>query len=171
MNKFKPTQPDRFIKKEKDQALVKMGHLNAVVDEINRMAEATVVGEVTIENGVVGKVVEATATADGLTTGALSGASQFVTVTSANSAHKVSLPALSANMVGAVIRGKVGANGFKLQVAPADATTGKLNNVTTNVSAQIPANVSFRVECISATEWILTTTTALGAAGTPIVPA
>lgn len=183
--KFTPKTPDRLIKTASDMAPAKLGHLNVLVDAINGIndgesefdviSEKTAAAGVTIDgvllkDGIVGKVTTAIATADGLTTGLLTGKSQFVTVTSANANNIIALPALSAAMIGTVIRGKVGANGFELRVAVADATVGKINNVTTNVEAAIPANVSFKVECISATEWILTTVTALGAVGTAIVP-
>jgi hypothetical protein len=73
-------------------------------------------------------------------------------------------------MVGTVIRGYVGANGFELRVAVADATTGKINDVTTNVEAAIPATTFFEVACVSSTQWILTATTKLGAVITAIIP-
>jgi hypothetical protein len=116
------------------------------------------------------KIATATATSDGLTTGLLTGTNQFVTVTSASANNIVSLPALGAGMVGTLIRGCVATNGFKLQVIAADATTGKLNEVTTNVKAAIPADTSFAVECISTTQWILTAKTKLGAVITAIIP-
>jgi len=57
-----------------------------------------------------------------------------------------------------------------LRVAAADAATVKINNVTTSVEAAIPATTKFMVECISATEWILTATDELGAVITAIIP-
>lgn len=113
----------------------------------------------------------AIATSDGLTTGLLLAAPQFVQVTSSSSSNIVSLPPVSQLRLGTEVWGTVGANGFKLQVNPADATTVTLNNVTTNVKATIPANVSFYCYLISPTAWVLTTVTALGAVGTAIVPA
>lgn len=110
-------------------------------------------------------------TSDGLTTGLISNSSQFATVVSAAAANILTLPLASSTPIGTMIRGIVGANGFKLQVNTVDATTVKLNNVTTNVKAVIPANVLFRVELTSATTWLLTTITSLGAFGTAIVPA
>ena len=117
-----------------------------------------------------GQVATAIATSDGLTTGLLDAQTQFVTVTSANANYIISLPALSDLLVGTVIRGRVGTNGCELRVAVADATTGKINDITTNVEAAIPADTNIRVECVSATEWVLTATTKLGAVITAIVP-
>lgn len=132
---------------------------------------ATSGGAVTVGTKVVGNVTTATATSDGLTTGLLASANQFVTVTSASATNIVTLPAVSTVTTGTEIQGYIGANGFKLQVAVANATTITLNGVTTNVKAAIPANVYFKVQLVSATQWILTTLTALGAVGTAIVPA
>ena len=36
VKRLKPGQPDRFIKKPEDMTPVKFGHLNAVVDQINK---------------------------------------------------------------------------------------------------------------------------------------
>ncbi len=140
------------------------------------IAESTSAAGVTIDGAMIkdgsftGKQTAATATSDGLTTGLLTGADQFVTVTSANANNIIALPALSTVPVGTCIRGMVNANGFELRVAVADATTGKINDVTTNVEAAIPADTSFEVVKISSTEWILTATTKLGAVLTAIVP-
>jgi hypothetical protein len=132
---------------------------------------ATSGGNITIGNRVAGVVKTATATSDGLTTGILTSSEQFVTVTSSSANNIITLPVAANLPIGTVIQGVVVANGFKLQVAVADATTVKLNNVTTNVKAAIPANVYFKVQLTSATTWLLTTITNLGAYGTAIVPA
>lgn len=137
---------------------------------VDNIQPATPGGAITVGSRSVGNVITATATSDGLTTGLLTSANQFVTVTSASASNFITLPAVSTVALGTVIEGVVGANGFKLRVAVADAATIKLNNVTTSVSAVIPANVSFKVQLISTTQWILTTVTALGAVGTAIVP-
>jgi hypothetical protein len=122
--------------------------------------------------GVISKVTTATASADtALAPCHLTGGNQFVTVSSSGATNKLFLPALSASMVGTVIRGYVGSNGFHLRVHVADVSTGKINNVTTKVAATIPANTLFKVECISATEWVLTATTNLGVVITAIIPA
>ena len=139
------------------------------------LAEATAGAGITadgvlLKDGIVGGTTAHTATADGLTTGQLLGATQFVTVTSASADNIISLPKAANLPIGTKIRGMVGANGFELRVHPDDATTVKINNVTTNVEAAIPADTSFEVELISATEWILTAVTNLGAVVTAIIP-
>lgn len=108
-----------------------------------------------------------TADADGE---AVDPGSQNITVTSDGANNILFLPTASATTIGTVITGKVGANGFELRVASAQAGTVYLNGVTTNVEAAIPANTNFRVELIDATHWILTATTNLGAVVTAIVP-
>jgi hypothetical protein len=112
----------------------------------------------------------ATATSDGLTTGILTQGSKNITVTSASANNIVALPAASAATIGTKITGVVAANGFKLQVQAAQATTVYLNNVTTNVKAAIPANTYFEVTCVDATHWILRAWTMLGAPITAIIP-
>lgn len=141
--------------------------------EKKRLDNARAIGAFIDPNGVtrIDNLTTAIATSDGLTTGLLLAAPQFVTVTSSSANNIISLPTAAQVRVGNVIEGVVGSNGFKLQVAAGDATTVTLNNVTTNVKATIPANVSFKVQLINSTAWILTTTTALGASGTAIVPA
>ena len=125
----------------------------------------------TIANGVGGLVTTATADADSTVTASkLTAVNQFVTVTSGGATRIITLPALSASTVGMVIRGYVGGNGFELRVATADAAKGKINDVTTHVEAAIPATTFFTVQCVSATQWILTCTTKYGVVLTAIVP-
>lgn len=131
---------------------------------------ATVGGNITIGGKVSGVITTAIATSDGLTTGLLGSSEQYVTVTSASANNIITLPVATSLPIGSVIQGVVVANGFKLQVAVADAAAVKLNNVTTSVKAAIPANVYFKVHLTSATTWMLTTVTNLGAVGTAIVP-
>lgn len=103
-----------------------------------------------------------TATDDGLTTGIIFAGSQFATVTSADASYICCLPSASASTIGTKIEGRVGANGFKLRVAAAQAGTVYLNGVTTDVGAAIPANSNFEVTQIDATHWILKAWDALG---------
>ena len=124
-----------------------------------------------VQLGMAIKVATATADADSTVVASkLADIDQFVTVTSGAAARIITLPATTASSVGRVIRGWVGANGFELRVATADAATVKINDKTTNVEAAIPATTLFKVECVSATEWILTATDELGAVITAIVP-
>lgn len=190
MKKFTPRQPDPFMKKEGDLAFARFGHLNAVVEAVTEMqevvsdggvttdtvAEATAAAGVTVDGALIkdgsfiGKQATATATADGLTTGLLTGADQFVTVTSANADHIVALPLSTSVPVGTVIRGWVGANGFELRVSAAEAATATINGVTTSVEAAIPATTFFTVTKVASLTWILTAVTELGAVITAIVP-
>jgi len=129
----------------------------------------------TILNSKARLVTTAIAAADSTSAGAmLSAVDQFVVVTSGAASRSITLPATSATTIGLVIEGWVGATGFDLRVATAQAMTVKLNDVTgaatVGVEAAIPATTKFRVVCVSATEWILTATTKLGAVVTAIVP-
>lgn len=140
-----------------------------VINEKTTAAGVTLDG-VKLKDGKVGKVVTHIATSNGLTTGQLTGADQFVTITSSDANHIASLPKGADTPIGTIIRGMVNATGFELRVHPDDVTAVKINDVTTNVEAAIPADTSFKIEFISATEWILTATTKLGAVVSAIVP-
>jgi hypothetical protein len=124
-----------------------------------------------LKTDVDGNPTTATATADGLTTGLLSGTNQFVTVTSASANNIICLPSDALCPVGTKIRGWVGANGFELRSLAAD-TTQTINGVTAGVTneAAIPATTLFVVEKVASLTWILTATTELGAVITAIVP-
>lgn len=105
-----------------------------------------------------------TATTDGLTTGQLTGAKQFVVVTSGNANHIISLPKAADIPIGTKIKGMVNATGFELRAHPSDVSSVAINNISgANTEAAIVADTSFQVELISATEWILTALTNLGA--------
>ena len=140
-----------------------------VLVEKNTGAGITADG-VLLKDGIVGGTTAHTSTGNGLTTGQLLGTTQFVTVTSASAANIISLPKAVNLPIGTKIRGMVNAAGFELRVHPDDMMTVKINNITTSVEAAIPADTSFVVELISATEWILTALTNLGAVVTAIVP-
>ena len=141
------------------------------------VAEETAAAGVTLDGALIkdgsftGKQATATATVAGLTTGLLSGADQFVTVTSANADHIVCLPSDATCPIGTKIRGWVGANGFELRSLAAD-TTQTINGVTAGVTteAAIPATTYFEVTKVASLTWILTATTELGAVITAIVP-
>jgi hypothetical protein len=155
--------------------------INKIIDEVNAAAydslsESTSGAGVTIDGALikdgsfVGKQATATATAAGLTTGALTGADQFVTVTSGSADSVICLPAEATTPIGTKIRGWVGANGFELRPIAAEAATTTINGVTTSVEAAIPATTLFVVEKVAANTWILTATTELGAVITAIIP-
>jgi hypothetical protein len=145
-----------------------------VASEINEQivgVGVTVDGALIKDGSFIGKQATATATSGGLTTGLLSGADQFVTVTSANANNIICLPSDATCPIGTVVRGRVESNGFELRSLAAD-TTQTINGVTGGVTneAAIPANTLFRVEKIASLTWLLTATTALGAVVTAIIP-
>jgi hypothetical protein len=123
------------------------------------------------DGSFIGKQATATATVAGLTTGLLSGADQFVTVTSASANNCICLPSDALCPIGTVIRGWVGANGFELRSLAAD-TTQTINGVTAGVTneAAIPATTKFKVEKVASLTWLLTAVDELGAVITAIVP-
>ena len=113
----------------------------------------------------------ATATSGGLTTGLLNDDVNYVVVTSASANNFVTLP-LASGYVGQVIRGSVGANGFKLTTPLGSATT--INTVAVAgaiAGAAIPANSEWTAIRYSNTNWIVSSRTSAGAAGATIVPA
>lgn len=142
-----------------------------VVSEKVSAAGVTVDGALIKDGSFIGKQATATATAAGLTTGLLSGADQFVTVTSANAGDCICLPSDATCPIGTVIRGWVGANGFELRSLAAD-TTQTINGVTAGITneAAIPATTLFRVEKVASLTWILTATDEVGAVITAIIP-
>ncbi len=133
------------------------------------LAEKTVGAGITtdgvlLKDGIVGGTTAHIATSDGLTTGQLLGATQFVTVTSAGANNIISLPKAAGIPIGTKIRGMVNATGFELRAHSDDVASVAINNISgANTEAAIPADTSFKVELISATEWILTALTNLGA--------
>lgn len=132
---------------------------------------------VTIDNALIkdgtfiGKQATATATAAGLTTGALTGSDQFVTVTSGSANDVICLPGESEVSIGTTIRGWVGANGFELRNKAGDATA-TINGVTGGATneAAIPATTFFTVVHVATNTWILTAVDELGAVITAIIP-
>lgn len=103
-----------------------------------------VVGALTLGNTAI------TATADGTGTGVVPAVASFVTVTSANAAHIVTLPA---PVVGKVLMMAVGANGCELRTS-APATIGINGGTGANAESAIPANTFVMLVCKSATEWV-----------------
>lgn len=139
------------------------------IDEAVAGAGVTIDG-LLIKDGHSGKVTTATATDAGLTTGALTGSDQFVTVTSGSANSVVCLPAEATTPIGTIIQGWVGANGFELRPIAAEAATTTINGVTTSVEAAIPATTLFEVKKVAANTWLLTAVDELGAVITAIIP-
>jgi hypothetical protein len=107
-----------------------------------------------------------TATADGLTTGLITAGKNFITVTSANANHQITLPASS---VGTVIKILVGATGCELICAVAG---DKINDVVcgaTNEAALTATNL-YTCQYVATNLWVVTGLTKLGAAQSALVP-
>lgn len=106
------------------------------------------------------KIVEAqavTSTADGTGTGAISTPTAFrkmVTVTSASATNQVSLPGITASLIGQEIYLTVGANGYEL-ITPAtsNATINQVDADGTN-QLDVAANTTLRCTCITSTAWL-----------------
>jgi predicted RecA/RadA family phage recombinase len=110
--------------------------------------------------------VDVTATADGLTTGLIPAAATFVTVTSANAAHQVSLPA---GYVGKVLRVLVGTTACEMISAVA---ADKVNEITVGATNELLLTAEALYTCTytKAGFWIVTGETKLGARIAALVP-
>ena len=139
------------------------------------MLQDSVVSTGKIANGAVspikGAVSEAlTATADGLTTGLMTGNTSHAVVTSASATNAITLPASSAGLVGKVLTIWVGANGFELLTpALSGATINAVDSDGTN-QVDIPASTLSRATLVNTDTWILENLTALGAVTTALIP-
>lgn len=102
-------------------------------------------------SGVTERAV--TATADGLTTGLLTANDGMVLITSASANNIVTLPPLSASLVGLTIYGAVLATGAEIR--PSGSNT--INGVAGPNEAALAANSSFQAIAVSATAWRLNT--------------
>lgn len=91
----------------------------------------------------------ATATSDGLTTGIIPDGATFVTVTSANANHIVTLPTPTP---GTLVVIHVGATGFELR-SSAPATVAINGGTGASAESAIGANVTAFLFCVSATAW------------------
>lgn len=101
-----------------------------------------------------------TASADGTGTGAITVSAalrNFIAVTSAAATNQVSLPGISASMLGQEFYLTVGANGYEL-ITPAssNATINQVDSDGTN-QLDVAASTTVRVMCVSATGWIAET--------------
>ena len=77
INKFSPVSPDTFLQAEKDMALAKFGHLNAIVDAHNTLD--TVVSSGLIGTG--GTVTQITSNTTGVTVNASKGVITTLSIT------------------------------------------------------------------------------------------
>lgn len=111
-----------------------------------------------------------TATADGLTTGLMSGNANHAVVTSAAATNAITLPASSAALVGKAFTIWVGANGFELLTpASSGATINGTDSDGTN-QADIPANSLSRLALVDTDTWILENIGSTGTVAAAIVP-
>jgi len=139
-----------------------------ITGDLTVQGATTMTGDVAINGLTSGAARAVTATADGLTTGLILASDTFVTVTSANAAHIIMLPAAPASMVGKVIRGWIGATGCEVRSFGTASTINGLDTKTTNEAA-LAATGEFTAKVVAAETWLLTYLTELGAP-TTIVP-
>lgn len=137
-----------------------------IVDENgNITAAASSIGTSEIADGAItaAKVVSSqsvTATADGTGNGAITtptSLKKFVTVTSAAATDQVSLPGITASLIGQEIYLTVASNGYEL-ITPAssNATINQVDADGTN-QLDVAANTTVRCTCISSTAWLAET--------------
>lgn len=110
------------------------------------------------------EAVAVTSTVDGLTTGLVPAGAGFITITSSAAGNFVNLPTPYA---GLVIEGRVTANGCKIR-GPAGTT---MNAVANPAALSLAAGSFFRAVGESATEWLCTAITSVGAVNATNVPA
>lgn len=117
-------------------------------------------GAFTVSPAALVETATATATADGLTTGAitaLTGLKKFVAVTSASATNAITLPGITAATIGQEIFLTVGANGYELlTVASSNVTINQVDSDGTN-QLDVAANTTVRCTQISATAWLAET--------------
>jgi hypothetical protein len=107
-----------------------------------------------------------TATATGATTGLIPAGATFVTVTSTNADHQISLPA---GYIGQVMRILVGTTACELISAVA---ADKVNEVVVGATNELALTAEALYTCIYTKSgfWIVTGLTKLGAAQAALVP-
>jgi hypothetical protein len=94
--------------------------------------------------------VARTATADGLTTGIIADGTAYVTVTSANADHIITLPTPTPGVMVALMNG---ATGYELR-SSAPATVAINGGAEADAESAITANTLVTCRCTSATTWI-----------------
>lgn len=125
-------------------------------------ATAGSIGTAELADGSItaAKIVETqsvTSTADGTGSGAITTPTAFrkmVTVTSASATNQVSLPGITASLIGQEIYLTVGANGYEL-ITPAssNATINQVDSDGTN-QLDVAANTTLKCLCVSSTAWV-----------------
>lgn len=110
----------------------------------------TVAGAATFATGSQNAAVARTATADGTGTGVIAAGTSFVSVTSADANHIISLPT---PVPGNSILLHVVGNGYELRAH--DPSSVSLNNVSgSGKEMAVAANVVIRCTCVSTQAWI-----------------
>ncbi len=140
-----------------------------------KVADGAIDAAAKIVSGVITPVKMATsealiATADGLTTGLMSGNTTHAVVTSSSATNAITLPASSASLIGKLFTIWVGANGFEL-LTPA-ASNATINNVDSDGTNQvdIPATTLLKCMLVDTNTWIVQAVDELGAVITALVP-
>jgi hypothetical protein len=118
--------------------------------------------------GVQSSAAARTATSDGLTTGTIAAGTTYVSVTSGNSDHIVTLPA---PVIGNVIYIHVGTNGCELRTSNPGTISINGNTPSAGHESALPANSLSICICISATAWVAYEVAANGAVSAVEVPA
>ena len=122
---------------------------------------ATITGDATI-NGLTSAAVRAVVpTATGATTGLILATDSFVSVTSADAAHVIMLPAAPASLIGKVIRGWIGTTACEMRSAGAASTINGVTTITTN-QALMTGTGEFTAKVVAAETWIVTYLTEAG---------
>lgn len=109
-----------------------------------------VTGAATFTAGAQSAAVARTATSDGLTTGAITAGTRYVTVTSASANDIITLPA---PVIGNTITIFVGANGYELR-SSAPATIAINGGTGVDAESAIGADTIVHITCVSATAWL-----------------
>lgn len=127
-------------------------HKKQVADDLLDSVKTQYTESITVDSATVPKTISEDAS--------------HVQVTSANASYALQLPVATP---GKVVTINNGANGFELW---AQGTNVKINDVVCSATneAAIPADTICVCICRSATEWVLTNYTKLGAVTTAIVP-
>lgn len=113
-------------------------------------------------NGYVTRQVESVAASTAGTS--ISADTDFASLTSANAAHIVKLPA---PVVGKVVRGAIAGTGC--EIASSVPTGIAVNGVTgAGVESALAANASFEATCVGATKWILLNFSSTGEVTSPV---
>ena len=136
------------VELEIDPAVLEVNS-SGVVGSVAAGVGASSIADAAVTPAKTNIVQARTATADGLTTGIISDTSTHVTVTSADAAHLITLPAPTP---GRMLVIHVGATGFDLR-SSAPATVAINGGTGASAKSAIAANSTILAICVSATAW------------------